>query len=225
MIALDRCPRHVSRHLKTANLTILTFVPNDLPQRPPFVGWTAITCGRHRGCEDFAVANPHQPALDICDSEVSAACCSRLARVFRLPTRKQVCSLPFMELGYPHAAKRGTLWTEADVKALIRMDAEGMPKVQVALALGRTYGSVAVKRTQLKQRAAAVQQWRLSLARKAWPPERRRAWTETEEAELIRLTESGLSSAAIALSLHRTLAAVEVRRSRLRSRSKFMLGR
>ena len=94
------------------------------------------------------------------------------------------------------------------------------PLSEIAATLHRTYGAVAVKHTQLRQRAAASARRRASGAPEAWPPQCRRAWPESELECLRTLVAKGLSNAEIAHTLRRTIVSVEVRRSRIRVRER-----
>ncbi len=116
--------------------------------------------------------------------------------------------------------RRGARWSESEVATLLALFQARRPISEMAAKLQRTYGSVAVKLTQLKQRAAANAFRRVSGAREAWPPQGRRAWSESELKSLRALVAQGLSNAEIALKLRRTIVSVEVRRSRIRVRER-----
>lgn len=112
--------------------------------------------------------------------------------------------------------RRGARWSESEVATLLALSRARRPLSEIAARLQRTYGSVAVKHSQLKQRAAVDALRLASGAREAWPPQRRRAWSESELKSLGALIAEGLSNAEIALKLRRTLVSVEVRKSRIR---------
>jgi hypothetical protein len=116
--------------------------------------------------------------------------------------------------------RRGARWSESDVAMLLGLFQEERPLSEIAAKLSRTYGAVAVKLTQLKQRAAADARRRVSGAPEAWPPQGRRAWPDSELECLRALILEGLSNVEIARKLRRTIVSVEVRRSRIRVRER-----
>jgi len=116
--------------------------------------------------------------------------------------------------------RRGARWSESEAALLLALFRQRQSLSEIAVRLKRTYGSVAVKHSQLKQQAAANALRRGSNAREVWPPQRRRAWPESELEFLRTLIAEGLSNAEIALRLRRTIVSVEVRRSRIRVRER-----
>lgn len=88
-------------------------------------------------------------------------------------------------------------WSEAEVKALTKMRADGMSMADMALALGRTYGSVMKKIRRLTKRGVLV------LLEKEW--------TSRDYELLTDMYISGFAYKDIAKQMGRTIGAVKSR--------------